>query len=131
MSVTLRLNDEIDISRGDMICYPENKPTVGNRFKANLCWMVKEPLALKKKYVLKLAATEIKAMVSEIQWVRDMKTLEKNPASELNLNDIAQVEVQTLKPICYDPYTRNRATGSFILIDELNNNTVAAGMIVG
>jgi sulfate adenylyltransferase subunit 1 len=93
--------------------------------------MVKEPLALKKKYVLKLAATEIKAMVSEIQWVRDMKTLEKNPASELNLNDIAQVEVQTLKPICYDPYTRNRATGSFILIDELNNNTVAAGMIVG
>ncbi len=131
MSVTLRLADEIDISRGDMICYPENKPTVANRFQANLCWMVKEPMALKKKYVLKLAATEVKAMISGIQWVRDMKTLEKNPASELNLNDIALVEVQTLKPICFDPYTRNRATGSFILIDELNNNTVAAGMIVG
>jgi sulfate adenylyltransferase large subunit len=131
MSVTLRLADEIDISRGDMICYPENRPQVGNRFQAHLCWMVKEPMSLKRKFVLKLATTEVKSMVSGIQWVRDMKTLEKNPASELNLNDIALVEVQTLKPICYDPYTRNRGTGSFILIDELNNNTVAAGMIQG
>jgi sulfate adenylyltransferase subunit 1 (EFTu-like GTPase family) len=91
--------------------------------------MVKEPMALKKKFTLKLAATEVKAMVSGIQWVRDMKTLEKNPAQDLALNDIAWVEIQTLKPICFDPYARNRSTGSFILIDELNNNTVAAGMI--
>jgi sulfate adenylyltransferase subunit 1 len=69
-------------------------------------------------------------MVSGISWVRDMKTLDKNNADQLNLNDIAQVSLQTLKPICFDPYSRNRATGSFILIDELSNNTVAAGMIV-
>ena len=130
MSVTLRLTDEIDISRGDYICYPGNQPTVGNKFQAHLCWMVKEPMPLKKKFILKLATTEVKAMVSGIQWVRDMKTLEKNPAPELNLNDIARVEIQTLKPICYDPYTRNRATGSFILIDELTNTTAAAGMVV-
>ena len=130
MSVTLRLADEIDISRGDFLCYPENQPKVGNKFQAHLCWMVKEAMPLKKKFILKLATTEVKAMVAGIQWVRDMKTLEKNPANELNLNDIARVEIQTLKHICYDPYTRNRATGSFILIDELTNTTAAAGMIV-
>ena len=131
MSVTLRLEDEIDISRGDMLAYPGNEPKCDKQFQANLCWMVKEPLVLKKKYLLKLATGEVKAIVSNIAWVRDMKTLDKNSADQLNLNDIALVGVQTLKPICFDPYTRNRATGSFILIDELNNNTVAAGMIVG
>jgi sulfate adenylyltransferase subunit 1 (EFTu-like GTPase family) len=129
MSVTLRLEDEIDISRGDMLVYPGNEPKCERQFQANLCWMVKEPMALKKRYVLKLATTEVKAMVSNILWVRDMKTLDKNAGTQLNLNDISKVEIQTLKPICFDPYARNRATGSFILIDELNNNTVAAGMI--
>jgi bifunctional enzyme CysN/CysC len=127
--VTIRLEDEIDISRGDMLAYPGNEPKCEKQFLANLCWMVKEPLALRKKYILKLATGEVKAMVSGIRWVRDMKTLDKNEASLLNLNDIAEVEIQTLKPICFDPYSRNRATGSFILIDELTNNTVAAGMI--
>jgi len=129
MSVTLRLSSEIDISRGDVICYPGNEPTVSNKFTADVCWMVKEPLSLKRKYVLKLATGEVKAMVSGIAWVRDMKTLEKHQPNELQLNDIAQVTVQTLKPVCFDPYAKNRAMGSFILIDELNNNTVAAGMI--
>lgn len=129
MSVTIRLEEEVDISRGDMLAYPGNEPKCERQFTANLCWMVKEPLALKKRYVLKLATTEVKAMVSKIEWIRDMKTLDKNPGIQLNLNDIARVEIQTLKPLCFDPYARNRATGSFILIDELNNNTVAAGMI--
>ncbi len=131
MSVTLRLNDEIDISRGDMLAIPDNEPKCDKQFHAHLCWMVKEPLVLKKKYVLKLATGEVKAVVSNILWVRDMKTLDKNSAQQLNLNDIARVEIQTLKPICFDFYAQNRTTGSFILIDELNNNTVAAGMIVG
>jgi sulfate adenylyltransferase large subunit len=130
MSVTIRLNDEIDISRGDMMAYLDNQPKCDRQFQAHVCWMVKEPMVLKKKYALKLATGDVKAMVANIQWVRDMKTLDKNAASELNLNDIARVEIQTLKPICFDPYVRNRATGSFILIDELTNNTVAAGMIV-
>ncbi len=131
MSVTLRLHDEIDISRGDMLAIPGNEPKCDKQFQAHLCWMVKEPLVLKKKYVLKLATGEVKAMVAQILWVRDMKTLDKNSAPQLNLNDIARVEIQTLKPICFDFYAQNRTTGSFILIDELNNNTVAAGMIVG
>jgi sulfate adenylyltransferase large subunit len=130
MSITLRLNDEIDISRGDMLAYPGNEPKCEKQFQAHLCWMVKEPLVLRKKYVMKLATGEVKAMAGNILWVRDMKTLDKNAAQELNLNDIARVEIQTLKPVCFDPYSRNRATGSFILIDELTNNTVAAGMIV-
>jgi sulfate adenylyltransferase subunit 1 (EFTu-like GTPase family) len=131
MSVTIRLTDEIDISRGDMLAYPGNEPKCDKQFQAHLCWMVKEPMAPKKKYILKLATCEVKAMVGTIQWVADMATMQKHDAAQLNLNDIALVEIQTLKPICFDPYTRNRSTGSFILIDELNNNTVAAGMIVG
>ena len=130
MSVTLRLEDEIDISRGDMLAYPGNEPKCAKSFEAHMCWMIKEPLVLKKKYLLKLATGEVKAVVEGIEWVRDMKTLEKNTAPQLNLNDIALVKVQTLKPICFDPYAQNRVTGSFILIDELTNNTVAAGMIV-
>ncbi len=130
MSVTLRLSNEIDISRGDMLIYPGNESRCQNRFEAYLCWMVKEPLMLKDKYLLKLATAEVKAMVLRIRWVRDMKTLDKMSTQALTLNDIALVEFQTLKPICFDPYARNRATGSFILMDELNNNTVAAGMIV-
>ena len=129
MCVTIRLNDEIDISRGDMLAHPGNVPKCEKQFFANLCWMVKEPLTLRKKYLLKHTTQTVKALVADIQWVRDMKTLDKNKATELNLNDIARVEIQTLKPLCLDPYTRNRATGSFILIDELTNSTVAAGMI--
>ncbi|MGH7740130.1 MAG: sulfate adenylyltransferase subunit CysN [bacterium] len=127
--VTLRLTDEIDVSRGNMLAYPENEPRCEKSFAADLCWMVKEPLSLKKKYLLKLATGEVKALVSDIRWVRDMTSLEKVPAESMNLNDIARVELQTLRPICFDPYAKNRSTGSFILIDELTNNTVAAGMI--
>ena len=131
MSVTIRLEDEIDISRGDVLAYPGNEPQCSQNFEAHVCWMVKEPLALKKKYLLKLATGEVKVMVEAIEWVRDMKTLEKNTATELKLNDIALVKIKTLKPICFDPYSRNKVTGSFILIDELTNNTVGAGMIAG
>jgi len=130
MCVSVRLTDEIDISRGDMLVYPGNEPKCDKQFFANLCWMVKEPMVLRKKYVIKHTTQDVKAIVTDIQWVVDMKTLDKTKPETLNLNDIARVEIQTLKPLCLDPYTRNRGTGSFILIDELTNNTVAAGMIV-
>jgi bifunctional enzyme CysN/CysC len=130
MSVTLRLTDEVDISRGDMLALAGNRPRVSNRVTADLCWMVSEPLSLNKKYAIKHTTQSAKAMVTGIEYRTNMKTLEKEKAEQLSLNDIARVQIQTLKPLFYDPYSRNRNTGNFILIDELTNNTVAAGMIV-
>ncbi len=131
MSVTLRLADELDISRGDMLVHPGHKPLSSNSFTADLCWMVTEPLSLQKKYVLKHTTQSLKAMVKSIEYRTNINTLEKETVDKLQLNDIARVKIQTLKPLYYDPYLKNRNTGNFILIDELSNNTVAAGMIVG
>ncbi len=130
MSVTLRLTDEVDVSRGDMLVHPDNLPKSSNKITTELCWMVTEPLSLKKKYSIKHTTQTIKAVVTEIEYRTNINTLEKEKADQLNLNDIARVKIQTMKPIFYDPYSRNRNTGNFILIDELSNNTVAAGMIV-
>ncbi len=130
MSVTLRLTDEVDISRGDMLVHPDNMPKSSNKITAELCWMVSEPLSLKKKYSIKHTTQTIKAMVTEIEYRTNINSLEKEKVEQLNLNDIARVKIQTLKPLYFDPYSQNRNTGNFILIDELTNNTVAAGMIV-
>jgi sulfate adenylyltransferase subunit 1 len=130
MSVTLRLTDEVDISRGDMLVHPDNLPKSSNKITSELCWMVTEPLSLKKKYSIKHTTQTIKAMVTEIEYRTNINTLEKEKVDQLNLNDIARVKIQTMKPLFYDPYSKNRNTGNFILIDELTNNTVAAGMIV-
>jgi sulfate adenylyltransferase subunit 1 len=130
MSVTLRLTDEVDVSRGDMLVHPGNLPKSSNKITTELCWMVTEPLSLKKKYSIKHTTQTIKAMVTEIEYRTNINTLEKEKVDQLSLNDIARVKIQTLKPLFYDPYSRNRNTGNFILIDELTNNTVAAGMIV-
>jgi len=130
LSVTLRLAQEIDLSRGDMICHPDNRPLVGNRFSADLCWFSSEPLVPKKKYLLKQTTQTVKCQVEAIEHRLDVNTMEKGPAEALRMNDIARIKVLTQKPLFYDPYSRNRATGNFIMIDELSNNTVAAGMIV-
>ncbi len=130
MSVTLRLTDEVDVSRGDMLVHPDNLPKSSNKITTELCWMVTEPLSLKKKYSIKHTTQTIKAMVTEIEYRTNINTLYKEKVDQLNLNDIARVKIQTLKPLFYDPYSRNRNTGNFILIDELTNDTVAAGMIV-
>jgi sulfate adenylyltransferase subunit 1 len=130
MSVTIRLADEVDVSRGDMLVHPDNLPKSSNRITTELCWMVTEPLSLKKKYSIKHTTQTIKAMVTEIEYRTNINTLEKEKVDQLNLNDIARVKIQTLKSLFYDPYSKNRNTGNFILIDELTNNTVAAGMIV-
>jgi sulfate adenylyltransferase subunit 1 (EFTu-like GTPase family) len=119
----------VDLSRGDMLVRPENRPQAASQFSADLCWMVQEPLIPKKKYSLKHTTQTMKAMVTEIEYRTNVNTLEKEKREQLGLNDIARVKIQALKPLFFDPYKKNRNTGNFILIDELTNNTVAAGMI--
>jgi sulfate adenylyltransferase subunit 1 (EFTu-like GTPase family) len=130
MSLSLRLEDELDVSRGEMICRPEGAPTVGRELVADVCWMAEEPLRAGGRYLIKHTSRGATAVVDEIQDLVDVQTLERTgPPAELALNDIGRVRLRTSSPLVFDPYTSNRRTGSFILIDETNNGTVAAGMI--
>ncbi len=129
MSVALRLEDELDISRGELICHGE-APTVGQALEADVCWMTDEPLRAGSRYVLKQTSRNATAVVDAIEDIVDVHTLERAAApSELALNDIGRVHLRTSVPLVFDPYTSNRRTGSFILIDEASNRTVGAGMI--
>ena len=124
------LADQLDISRGDMLADPAAPPAVEREFAATLIWMAAEPLNLDAAYLLKHTTRQVCANVRAVRSVMDMGSLEPVPApSELRLNDIAEVEIETHQPICFDPYCQNRSTGSFILIDMISNRTVAAGMI--
>src|SRR5215471_11353068 len=129
MSVTVCLEDEVDISRGDMLVHPSNSPAVGRRFEATLVWMNQKPLAPNRAYLIKQTTQTAQARVREIRGRIDVNTLEQHPAAELGLNEIGVVEVEAQRPLFFDPYRRNRATGSFILIDPITNETLAAGMI--
>jgi len=130
MSLTLRLEDELDISRGELICHPERAPIVARELAADVCWMTEEPLRPGSRYVLKHTSRNATAVVDEIDDVVDVHTLERDPPpAELALNDIGRVRLRTSSPLAFDPYTSNRRTGSFILIDESSNRTVGAGMI--
>jgi len=128
-SVTLTLEDEIDISRGDMLVAEEELPAVGNEFRAKLVWMHADKLDLHKNYLLKHTTRSVRGRVIQIHYRVDMNTLEKGQAEELEMNDIAEVEIKTALPLFFDPYRQNRTTGSFILIDPASNATVAAGII--
>jgi len=129
-SVTLTLEDEIDISRGDMIVHGDHPPRSDNEFDAMVCWMGEEPLEARKKYVIKQAASSVRVMVTEIRYRTDVNTLEHDSdAGRLEVNDIGRVAFKLLKPLVFDAYADNRATGSFIIIDSFTNNTVGAGMI--
>ena len=130
-SVVLALQDEVDVSRGDMIVRRHNLPQVSNRFEAIICWMDEQPLSAGTSYLLKHTTRTIRASVTEILYRIDIDTLHREPAETFTLNDIGRVEIQAALPIFFDPYKMNRSTGSFILIDPLTNNTVAAGMIRG
>jgi sulfate adenylyltransferase large subunit len=130
MSVTIRLEDEVDVSRGDMLVHPENAATVGDRFEAMLVWMNERPLDTGKSYLLKQTTRVVRAEVEAIVAQTDVETLDEIPAQGLGLNDIGRVRVHCHRPIFFDPYRENRNTGAFILIDSLSNNTVAAGMII-
>ncbi|HEV3320390.1 MAG TPA: GTP-binding protein [Solirubrobacteraceae bacterium] len=130
MSVTLRLSDEIDISRGETICRPEQAPTVARELEADVCWMSERPLRAGGRYLIKHTTRSAGAVVDELHDRVDVHTLERAAApQELALNDIGRVHLRTNAPLVFDPYERNRRTGSFILIDEASNETVGAGMI--
>jgi sulfate adenylyltransferase large subunit len=129
MSVTLCLEDEVDVSRGDMLVRSANLPHAGRRFEANLVWMNQKALTPNRPYLIKQASQTAQARVREIRARIDVNTLAHGPASELELNEIGVVSVEAQRPLFFDPYRRNRATGAFILIDPITNETVGAGMI--
>jgi sulfate adenylyltransferase subunit 1 len=133
MSVTVTLEDEIDISRGDMIVKQNNPPQSSQKIEAMICWFSSEAnLEERGRYTLRHTTNDVKCLVKELKYKMDINTLHKlKEDREVRLNDIARVSLQTSAPLHFDRYRRNRATGSFILIDEQTNNTVAAGMIVG
>jgi sulfate adenylyltransferase subunit 1 len=131
-SVTLTLNDNIDISRGDMLVHSDALPTDEREFEANVCWIGEEPLKERGKYLIKLGTNTVKAIVSEIVSHTDINTLDKDSeATELAMNDIGRVRLKLQRPLNYDNYAENHATGSFVFIDSFSNNTVGAGMIAG
>jgi hypothetical protein len=129
MSVTVCLDDEIDISRGDMLVDPARMPHVSRRFEANLVWMHDNPLRTDYGYILKHTSIQVRALVKAVNHRVDIQTMERQPAAELRLNEIGIVRIETSRPLFFDPYRQNRSTGSFILIDPATNATVGAGMI--
>ena len=130
LSTTLRLSDDIDISRGDMIVSGDCAPKVTREIEIMVCWLDEVPLQLNGKYALKHTTRDARCVVQSVDYKIDMETLQRvdNP-DEVRLNDIARVKLKTTAPLCVDPYRRNRETGSLILIDEATNVTVGAGMI--
>jgi sulfate adenylyltransferase subunit 1 len=130
MSVTLRLADELDVSRGDIVCHPDDAPQLARELEATVCWMADAPLRAGARYAIKHATHAARVVIDDVVDRVDVHTLEPDPgAAELALNDIGRVRLRTSKPMAFDAYARNRATGSFILIDEATNDTVGAGMI--
>ena len=131
MSVTVRLADDLDVSRGDMLADPEQAPTVARELEATVCWMAEKPLEARTKLAIKHTTRTVRAIVDELVSVIDIHTLEDQPApTQLELNDIARVRLRLSEPLAVDPYAENRTTGAFILIDEATNDTVGAGMII-
>jgi sulfate adenylyltransferase large subunit len=129
MSVTVQLEDEIDVSRGDLIAGP-GAPEAVRELTADVCWMTDAPLNPRGRYALKHTTRTVRAIVEEVESKVDIHTLRHEPAQGLELNDIGRVTLRLSAPLAADPYARNRDTGSFILIDESTNDTVGAGMVV-
>ncbi|MGK5675883.1 sulfate adenylyltransferase subunit CysN [Micromonospora sp. URMC 106] len=132
MSVTVRLEDEIDISRGDMICRPNNAPAVAQDIEAMVCWMDEtRPLQIGGRYAIKHTTRSARAIVRGLHYRLDINSLHRDEAAgELGLNEIGRVRLRTTVPLLADEYRRNRTTGGFVIIDETTNRTVGAGMIV-
>jgi bifunctional enzyme CysN/CysC len=130
MSVTVRLADDLDVSRGDMICRPANAPQVTQDLDAIVCWMTDQPLQPRQRLAVKHTTRSVRAMVKEVQYRLDVNTLHRETdAGSLGLNDIGRVTLRTTQPLFVDDYHRSRETGRFILIDESTNATVGAGML--
>jgi sulfate adenylyltransferase large subunit len=131
MSITVRFEDQLDISRGDMIVSVEEPPSAARELEATICWMSEAPLAPSARYAIKHTTRTARAIVAELEHRVEVNTLEREPAERLELNDIGRVRLRTSVPLIVDPYARNRTTGSFILIDEATGDTAGAGMICG
>jgi len=129
MSVTVTLEDEIDLSRGDMLVSPKQPPRVSRHFDAMVVWFNAEAAEPGKSYLLKHTSRTVRAKALKFHYRVNVNTLVHEPASNLQMNDIAYVELETVSPLFFDPYTQNRITGSFILIDPISNATLGAGMI--
>jgi sulfate adenylyltransferase subunit 1 len=130
MSVTLRVDDEVDISRGDMLADPDDAPATAREIDAMVCWMGSQPLRPGARLTIKHTTRTTRARIEELDYRVEVNTLEHEPTDELALNEIGRVRLRTGSPLMADPYARNRTTGSFILIDEATNDTVAAGMVL-
>jgi sulfate adenylyltransferase large subunit len=131
MSVIVHLADDVDVSRGDMLCRPNNQPIVGQDLDAMVCWMTDKPLAPRGRYALKHTTRWARVVVTDLLYRLDIHTSHREEGvAQLGLNDLGRIRLRSTTPIVYDPYRRNRATGSFILVDEATNATVAAGMLL-
>jgi bifunctional enzyme CysN/CysC len=130
-SVTIRLADDIDVSRGDVLADPERPPTVTRELEARICWMSERPLQPRAKLAVKHTTRSVRAVVEELVSITDIQSLTERPSpSQLGLNDIGIVRLRLSEPLAVDPYADARETGAFILIDEATNDTVAAGMVL-
>ncbi len=131
MSVTIRLTDDVDVSRGDMLADPADPPTVARELQARVCWMSEKPLEPGARLAVKQTTRSVRAIADELVSRVDVHTIEDIPAPEqLGLNDIGVVHLRLSEPLCVDPYEDNRTTGAFVLIDEATNETVGAGMVL-
>lgn len=129
-SITVTLEDEIDVSRGDMLVHPDNQPRMERQFEAMLVWMDEKEMNLSTQFYIKHASNSAKAHIDEVKYKVDVNSLEKLHIEKFNLNEIGRVVITTTKPLFFDPYKKNRQTGSFILIDPVSHNTCAVGMII-
>ena len=131
MSVCMTLEDDIDISRGDMLVRENNKPTIEQDIDVMICWMNDKKMIPRGKYTIRHTSQTARCIIKEVKYKMDINTLHRNEEDrEIGLNDIGRVTIRTTKPLFFDSYRRNRNTGSIILVDEATNETVAAGMII-
>ena len=129
-SISLLLEDEVDVSRGDMIVHAQESALVTRRIETMLCWLGDTPLDPQRRYLIRQTTRETKAAIETINYRLDINTLQRTPAKALGMNDIARASFKLAHPLCIDAYAENRSTGAFIVIDEATNNTVGAGMIL-
>src|SRR5438093_2592009 len=131
MSVQVRLEDDVDVSRGDMLCRPANRPHIGRDIEATICSLWSRTIRASDRFILMHTTRRTKATISELRYRLDISTLHRDEAAtSLELNEIGRVNIRTNEPLFYDPYERNRATGAFVLVDESTYDTVAAGTIL-
>ena len=129
-SVTITLEDDIDISRGDMIVGANNIPNIGQDLEMIICWFNEKPLQVKSKYVIRQVTTEARCIIKAVDSKLNVNTLEEDQEDKnIRMNDVARISVKTTQPVFYDDYKVNNSTGSVVLINEATNETVAAGMI--